>query len=89
MEEGWRGNLNEVDVFRCRELLEGLRAVEEQLLIDWLPVEARVELVEVTPAQGQLVGEEVGQRNYLGRGALGGGAGDGAAAFAATAEYGT
>ena len=71
---------------RCRELLEGLRAVEEQLLIDGWPAEAGVELVEVIVAQGELVGKEVGQRHYLRGGVFGEGCGDGGAAIAAAEQ---
>ena len=47
VEEGRRGDLNQVDVLRCGQLLEGVRAVKEQLVVDGRPAKARVELVEV------------------------------------------
>ena len=41
VEEGRRGDLDEVDVFRGGELFEGVGAVEEQLAVDGLAAEAR------------------------------------------------
>ena len=85
VEKRRRGDLNEIDVGRGGELLEGVRAMEEQLAVDGLAAKSGVELVEMSAAQREFIGKDVGQRHNLGGSAVGEGSGDGGAAIA-TAE---
>ena len=52
-------------------MLEGVGAVKEKLRVDGGAAKARVELVEVAVAGGELVGEKIGQRHDLRGGVLG------------------
>ena len=53
VEEGRRGNLNQIDIRRSGELLKGMRAVEEQLAVDGGVAQAGVELVEVAAGRAR------------------------------------
>ena len=83
VEERRGRDLDEVDRLGCDELLKGVRAVEEQLVVDGLAAEAGVELVEMIVAEGKLVGKDIGQRDHLRGGVVGERCGDGGAAIAA------
>lgn len=65
VEVGRRGDLDQVDVGRGGELLEGPGALEEQLAIDGLPTQRRVELIKVPATSGKLIGKEIGERYHL------------------------
>src|ERR1700723_1320980 len=86
MEEGRCGDLDEVDVFGCGELLECVGTMEEQLVVDGRAAETGVELVEMGAAEGQLVGKDVCQRDDLRGGAVGERGSDGGAAVAAAEQ---
>ena len=71
---------------RSGELLEGVRAMEEQLAVDGGAAKARVELVEVAAAERQVVGEKIGERHDLSGRVLGERGGDRGAAVAAAQQ---
>ena len=65
VEEGRRGDLDGVDLFRGGELFEGAVAVEGEARVDGGLVDGGVELVEVLLAERELVGEDVGERDEV------------------------
>ncbi len=67
MEEGRRRDLDKIDFGGTGELLEGVRAVEEQFAADGLPVKAGVELIKMAVASSKLIGKKIGQRYHLSR----------------------
>ena len=67
VEEGWRRDLDKIDFGGTGELLEGVRAVEEQFAADGLPVKAGVELIKMAAAGRKLIWKKIGQRYHLGR----------------------
>jgi hypothetical protein len=71
VEEGRRGNLNQIDVGRCGQLLKRVGAVKEKLAVNGLAAKAGVDLVKVVPAGGELIGKKIGERHNLGRSILG------------------
>jgi hypothetical protein len=67
--EVWRGrDLDQVDVFGVRQLLERVRPFEQQLAFDLRLIEAGKYFVEVFVAGSKLVGEDVGESDDSGRG---------------------
>ena len=57
VEEGRRGDLDEVDVFATGELLKGMRAPEHELGVDGGAIEVGIDLVEVLLAGVKLIGK--------------------------------
>ena len=66
VEEGRCGNLKQVHILGCGQLLEGVRAAKEELAVNGRAAKARVELVKMAAAGCQLIREEIGKRHNLG-----------------------
>src|ERR1700677_2640884 len=80
VKEGRRGDLDQVNVGRGGELLESVGAVGEELPVDGRAAERSIELIEAGAAGGEVVGEEIGDGDYLCRSVFREGFGDGTAA---------
>ena len=65
MEEGRCRDLDQVDVGRGGELLEGVGTVEEELAADGLTPEGSVELIKVVATGSKLIGKEIRERYHL------------------------
>ena len=60
-----RRNLDQVDIGRRRELLEGMRSVEEKLAVERRLSEPRLHLVEVRAPGGKVIGKQIGEGHNL------------------------
>src|SRR5579859_4406923 len=58
-------DLDEIDILAAGQLLEGVRAVEHEFLVDRSAAESGIHLVEMILAGGELIGEEISERNHL------------------------
>ncbi len=86
VEERRRGDLDGVDVFGAGELFEGAVAVEGETGVDGGHIQRGVELVEMLFAEGELVREDVRERDQARGGVLREGGSNGGAAVAATEQ---
>ena len=84
VEKRRRRNLDKVDLFRSGQLFKRMRTMKEQ--VNRLTAKTLIKLVEMTAAQRQLVGKDVGQGHDLRGGAVGERRGHGSAAVAAAQQ---
>ena len=64
------GDLDEIDILATGQLLEGVRPVKHELLIDGSAAQVGIHLVEMILAGGKLIGEEISERDHLRGGVL-------------------